>query len=227
MFTWIRLQSEVGRWVTKNFPDSPPKHQIWGLIEELGELTHAHLKKEQGIRGSEEKHVAAGKDAIADSVIFFMSACTMHGWAAQDVLHSSSPEEFQMTFTVPEGRSPITHTIKHLAKLVEFLEDSEQTAVEVEKSTHMIGAKGAALSYLSGLAAHCTQMGWSLQEIIEEVWPKVRQRDWTKNKVTGGDIDAPTYAGVDMAVANLEGVTKTEIVTVPKVEHEEPPPDGT
>ena len=198
--TWMRLQSEVSRWVEKNFPGAPPSWQMWGLIEEVGELdearvrsalpafgqvAHAHLKAQQGIRGSAEKHATAARDAIADSVIFFMHACSNLKWASQEILRTASPEEFQFTFSVPVRCSPIVHTLKHLALLVEQLELYETAATEIEKDAFMAGAKAAALPYLSGLAAYCTQRNWSLQEIIDEVWPKVRQRDWTKNKVDG------------------------------------------
>ena len=189
-FTWIRLQSEVSRWAEKNFPESPPRHQILGLVEELGELAHAHLKGEQGIRGSAEAHAAAARDAVADSFIFFMHACSSLGWASQELLRSASPEEFQTTFAAPQGRTPIGYSIKHLAQLMEHLELSENAPTAIEKEAHLFNARSSVLPYLSGLAAYCTAKGWSLQEILDEVWPKVRQRDWTKNKSTGGG-DAP------------------------------------
>lgn len=189
MFTWTRLQSEVGRWVQKNFPESPAHHQIWGLVEELGELTHAMLKSQQGIRGDAEKHTAAGKDAVADSIIFFMSACTLHNWTAQEVLRSATPEEFQATFSIPPKRSAFAHTIFHLAHLVTQLEDAASAPTALECDAYTSGAQRSALLYVSGLAATCTKMGWSLQDIIEDVWPNVRQRDWTKNKVDGVAVD--------------------------------------
>ena len=188
-FTWVRLQSEVARWVEKNFPTSPPEHQVLGLIEELGELAHARLKSEQGIRGDASAHAAAARDAVADNVIFFMHACSNLGWASQEILRSASPEEFQMTFSVPAGRSPVVHTLKHLARLAENLELVEGAATAIEKEAYMAGARAAALPYLSGLAAYCTQMGWSLQSILDETWPQVRARDWTKDKLSGGTTE--------------------------------------
>ena len=234
-FTWIRLQSEVGRWVEKNFPAAPPSWQMWGLIEETGELdearvlsalpafgkiAHAHLKAQQGIRGSAEKHAAAARDAVADSVIFFMHACSGLQWASQEVLRSATPEEFQATFSVPQKRSPITHTLKYLAAMIEQLEFLENAPTAIEKDAYLAGAKTAALGYLSGLAAYCTQRNWSLQAIIDEVWPRVCARDWTKNKVDGGevklDIPVESLAGVieevGLAVAN-PNIKKVELVS--------------
>ena len=62
------LQSQVGRWSQQNFPDGKPYQPLLGATEELGELAHAHLKAEQGIRGGED-HAAAKVDAVADVVI--------------------------------------------------------------------------------------------------------------------------------------------------------------
>lgn len=211
MLSWTRLQSEVARWVAKNFPGAPPSWQIWGLIEELGELTHAHLKNKQGIRGSNEKHIAAGKDAIADSVIFFAHLCSTLLWDSEKVLRTSGPEEFQNTFRVPTRRTPLTHITTQLARLAECVEDLEGAHTEVEKDAHRANAKTAAHGYLAGLAAYCGAMGWSMQEIIDEVWPVVRARDWTKNKVDGEapTEPAPPPVGLDIhaqAIKDLQGV---------------------
>lgn len=196
MYTWGILQEEVAVWKMKNFPLSPPRHQVWGCIEELGELVHSQLKMEQGIRGSTEKHIAAGKDAVADSIIFFMNVCTSYGWAAEDVLKhplnrelAKTPENFQMEHGCSTAdHSPIVRILTSLSSLASHLEAAEFEGLK--KEAHLYDAQAYARRYVSGLAVLCTQMGWSMQEILEEVWPKVQQRDWTKNKVTGGDLDA-------------------------------------
>lgn len=45
------FQNEVKAWTDKNFPDDHPHQPLLGIAEEVGELCHAHLKMEQGIRG--------------------------------------------------------------------------------------------------------------------------------------------------------------------------------
>ena len=71
----------------------------------MGELAHAHLKEEQGIRTG-ENHIALAKDSIGDIIIF--------------------------------------------------------------------------------LADYCSARGFDLQEIIEETWAEVKQRDWKKDPIKGG-----------------------------------------
>ncbi len=67
--TLRKLQEEQKPWVIHNFGDRPSWMPLLGLMEELGELAHAHLKEAQGIR-LEENHIENAKDAVADIVIF-------------------------------------------------------------------------------------------------------------------------------------------------------------
>ena len=87
-FTLHRLQREVGEWSRRNFGDQPIHRPLLGAFEEVGELAHAHLKEEQGIR-SEEDHVANGKDAVADVVIYLADYCARRGWSLGDIVEST------------------------------------------------------------------------------------------------------------------------------------------
>lgn len=69
------LQNEVATWSAKNFPGKLPHQPLLGACEEVGELSHAHLKCEQGIRGNAGEHYAAKCDAIADIVIYLADYC--------------------------------------------------------------------------------------------------------------------------------------------------------
>ena len=69
-----KLQAQVGEWARKNFPHGRNYHPLLGAVEEMGELAHAHLKAEQGIRINED-HEAAIKDAIGDIVIYLADYC--------------------------------------------------------------------------------------------------------------------------------------------------------
>lgn len=69
-----QLQSEVRAWQSYNFPNSKPYQPLLGLIEEVGELSHAHLKTEQQIR-LDEDHSTAAKDAVGDIIIYLADYC--------------------------------------------------------------------------------------------------------------------------------------------------------
>lgn len=76
MFTLKQLQEEQKPWVIHNFPGRKPYYPLLGAVEELGELAHAHLKQEQGIRGTKAEHQEKKIDAVADVIIFLADYCT-------------------------------------------------------------------------------------------------------------------------------------------------------
>lgn len=69
------LQKQVGEWSRRNFPNNTPDNPFKGMVEELGELAHALLKKEQGIRGTPEEHDVAAKDAVGDLLVYTADFC--------------------------------------------------------------------------------------------------------------------------------------------------------
>lgn len=82
------IQSEQKVWQKKNFGDSPSHHPLLGISEEVGELCHAHLKQEQGIRNGED-HNHEIKDALADIFIFCCSYANVRGIDLQDVIEET------------------------------------------------------------------------------------------------------------------------------------------
>ena len=52
-------------------------------------MAHAHLKQEQGTRGTAEQHAAAAKDAVADTVIFLSDYCTARGFDFQEAVETT------------------------------------------------------------------------------------------------------------------------------------------
>ena len=79
-----KLQRDVHEWKKRNFPNSGDLHQFLGLVEEVGELAHAILKSQQGIRGND--HVAEAKDAVGDIMIFLLNLCSENGWDLREIL---------------------------------------------------------------------------------------------------------------------------------------------
>lgn len=74
-----KLQEERNLWIAHNFPDASLAHCIFGAVEEMGELAHHFLKREQGIRGDDTHHVAGMLDSVADAVIFLAGVPTHLG----------------------------------------------------------------------------------------------------------------------------------------------------
>jgi NTP pyrophosphatase (non-canonical NTP hydrolase) len=83
--TLTALQDALAAWEARNFAPVNPLHRALGVAEEAGELCHAVLKRDQGIRGTHEGHTAKIRDAIGDIAIFCMQICSAEGLRAEDV----------------------------------------------------------------------------------------------------------------------------------------------
>jgi NTP pyrophosphatase (non-canonical NTP hydrolase) len=72
------LQESTHRWRKANFAPGTitPKHQLLGVVEEVGELSHSILKMEQEIRGSKAYHMGQAADSVGDIVIFLAGVCS-------------------------------------------------------------------------------------------------------------------------------------------------------
>lgn len=78
------LQAEHEDWAGRNFPGAQPHDALLGIMEEVGELAHAHLKHDQGIRGyDDEKYRTEAADAIGDIVVYLASYCNRNGFDLQ------------------------------------------------------------------------------------------------------------------------------------------------
>lgn len=60
-------------------PDAPAYRPLLGIVEELGELAHAHLKGEQGIRLTPEQVLEKKKDAVGDLFVYAADYCNRNG----------------------------------------------------------------------------------------------------------------------------------------------------
>jgi len=82
------LQTRQGTWQAKNFPGAKNYQPLLGISEEVGELCHAHLKAEQGIRKNED-HEEMRKDAVGDIIIFLAGYCNLNGIDLQECVEAA------------------------------------------------------------------------------------------------------------------------------------------
>ena len=86
------IQKEQDEWSKRNFDNKKPYQPILGAAEEVGELAHAFLKMEQGIRGTKEEHHSKMKDAVGDCCIFLMDLCNQMGWDFEAIISETWTE---------------------------------------------------------------------------------------------------------------------------------------
>jgi len=70
-----KLQNEIDLWNDANFPRKQSYQPLLGVMEEIGELSHAHLKMEQGIRAAIQYDK---EDAVGDIVIYLIDYCNQN-----------------------------------------------------------------------------------------------------------------------------------------------------
>jgi NTP pyrophosphatase (non-canonical NTP hydrolase) len=164
--TFIRLVSEVRPWADYNFGEIPSEQPVLGIIEELGELSHAHLKSLQNLRRHED-HFAAKKDAVGDIVIYLADYC---GRARIPVDLSPS---LGFPFTAQSvGREHFGgKTILKMAGIVGMIAKSEEEGAQRED------INGYVTLLVMMLADYCKFEGFEMQEAVEITWDKVSKRD--------------------------------------------------
>lgn len=171
------FQAEQKEWTERNFGVGPADHPLLGIIEELGELSHAVLKAAQGIRGNVTKHEEAAKDAVGDLVIYLADYATKTNVALGDLTAETTFEGFQQHDSFRLDGTPVEllpRIAKTLGKVAEAHMANDWTMISVG-----LGA------LLQEIATFCRVKGWSLDDIVTETWAEVSKRDWTKNKETG------------------------------------------
>jgi NTP pyrophosphatase (non-canonical NTP hydrolase) len=96
-----RLQVAVNEWARRNFPKSGTVEKAYrpllGMGEEIGEVMHAHLKSEQGIRESARRQEGSTqldeiKDGLGDVLIFMLDYCNHLGISLSAALRATWDE---------------------------------------------------------------------------------------------------------------------------------------
>lgn len=85
------MQEQHLSWRRRNFPNSDKSQAFAGIVEEVGELSHALLKRAQGIRINED-HNAAVKDALGDIFIFMLDFSNHEGVCLNDCIANAWDE---------------------------------------------------------------------------------------------------------------------------------------
>ena len=80
------IQQQNKKWADKNFGvDRPAWQPLLGAVEEIGELSHAYLKRAQGIR-IQENHMENMKDAVGDTIIYLCDFCNVMGFDIHEIV---------------------------------------------------------------------------------------------------------------------------------------------
>jgi len=183
MLTVHDFQTQQIAWARKNFGKAYDYQPLLGMIEELGELAHALLKGLQGIRGTAAEHEEAGKDAVADVLVYLTQYCSEKEWALDEIVGATTFEELQaaqkdLGFVLGQTVPPCVRLVLEACTAL-----GKVSAAECNGDSQ--GGKLAVAGTLSKIASYCAVRSWDLQKIVEDTWAVVSKRDWTKNRQTG------------------------------------------
>ena len=161
------LQRYLYEWQRYNFGDHQANERVlMGMCEEAGELCHAQLKMEQGIRGTREDHEEAMKDAVGDISIYMLNYLSGIGRRIPEFAPRTDVAKVNDVTVI---RKSVLSVYRLIGKIDV---DDVNSASRVQ---HLI----TALIYL------CALKGWDLETIIRDTWSQISQRDWVLYPGTG------------------------------------------
>lgn len=180
MFTLRQLQQEQAEWVKFNFPNRHQLMPLMGIIEELGELAHAQLKGEQGIRYTPEVVMAKKVDAIGDILVYTSDYCSALGLDLEECIMNygfePTREGIDRYFVPPWTPAKALTMIARRVGEISQAYHPEMTGTD-RASAHAIGGMTMMLS------AYCRLSNIDMLSAVETTWSRVKQRNWIANPI--------------------------------------------
>ena len=167
--TLSEIQAELKVWTIYNFGKQKSIIPIMGMIEELGELTHAHLKELQGIRKSD--YLADKKDAIGDFTIYLLNwfNCINKDISIINLTTISK----NVTIGIIENKVSAEDAIIDLNILIGHTRDNSNQF------------KALGEDIISAICYYCNLYNINFNDTINEVWEQVKLRDWKLYPLNG------------------------------------------
>jgi hypothetical protein len=170
MLNWEQLIAERVEWAKYNFPGIDPQDTMFGVVEELGELCHSHIKKKSRIRNNED-HDGKAMDAVGDLIIFLLSVMD------RMMVVPANDYEPSLLYRRTQDSETALFYLSYWVGYMSFCE-AEGRAGKI-RDYHVIDN----IVYYAG--QYCSGNYWDFDQIVMNTWEHVKQRDWQKNSVDG------------------------------------------
>ncbi len=158
------LRDEIGQWADKNFDVHLPE---LGVAEEIGELTHAILKREQKIRGEASKKTQSEiVDALGDAAIYMLHLAYKQK-ITPNFIRELAPMQTEFTILGALHRAS--------GNLILNLHEFKMHSVTMVEWA-------VTFSHLWNFAA---LHNLRLLNLTQAVWTKVSKRDWRTYPING------------------------------------------
>lgn len=163
----------------------PGLYELVLCIEYLGRAAHAHLKREQGIRGEPAMLDARCRQACEDLLKMIERYMLQRGW------RTGHPNGEPGTYKIP-GLKVFLGIAEELGELVCGHRNEEELACGAKAEDCLVDGKPPIERTRDSLgdidvylADYHTVRGFRRAEVVSETWAEVEKRDWAKNRVTG------------------------------------------
>ena len=177
MKQYKEIRQEVAAWSKRNFPGKQRWEPWLGMVEELGELSHAVLKRHQKIR-VEEDHAGDIYDACGDIVIYLFDYLEQNCEYDPILNTTSNPD----AITLPKRIWRLGLDAFLVYMIAEASESIQDIRHQQSDWKYIIQAE----RLIDRLSRIATVEGFDLLECVNTTWRKVSQRDWVKYREERG-----------------------------------------
>lgn len=162
---------EIAAWSDRNW-SRELHHPDFGIVEEIGEVSHCILKHIQGIRGfdSETFFMSQLEDAFADVAVYLH-----HYLAKNEATISFLPSSTSTTIVGMNDRAFMAYCLRSAIVLLDYTDRAES----VDRGIFSVSCQ----RLWNGLFYWAAKYNINLVNALDKTWTKVQQRDW-KNRPT-------------------------------------------
>lgn len=168
------IQQEQIAWSEKNFGQQPARLPHLGILEELGELGVAFLTH----------NMAEIEDAVGDVGIYALDFCGKKGWSLANFWENRA-------WFDGSDDGILQHSL-HIFQLTKRLAHHQlkgEQGIRGGAAHHEEQMRVTMRALMWAMDTLCTNhLGVSFLVVIDRVWSKVRQRDWTKNPTNAHEV---------------------------------------
>ena len=107
----------------------------------------------------------------------------------QSEIHSWSTRNFGHNINICFDTSAFLGMVEEIGEIAHAILKLSQ-GIRGDQSTHVAAIKDGVADLLIFTLDFCARNNLDAESLLSEVWAKVSRRDWKRNPVTGGDLDA-------------------------------------
>lgn len=186
MVDLVAIQAEQIAWSERNFGKQHERYPLLGMIEEILEFDSAWKDMDVACTfdtppvSEWEKLQANILDAVGDIAIYMLDYCGKRGLE----LNSLWVERLFLD----DKMSRNWHDLTPLARRLAHHQLKGEQGIRGTPEHHLREIDMTCRAVLAHLEVICKSMRKDFLEILDGVWSKVRQRDWTKNPVNAHEV---------------------------------------